>query len=88
MAAKNKSFSVLWQLGRRISFLRKQRHLSQLSLSIDAGVAKSYLSDLERGERNPSVLVLNKIALALGVTLSELFQGVVSLEGLNITEGK
>jgi len=88
MEAKNKSFSVLWQLGRRIAFLRKQRHLSQLALSIDAEIAKSYLSDLERGERNPSVLVLNKIATALGITLSELFQGVVSLDALSMDEGK
>lgn len=88
MAVDNKSFGVLWQLGRRIAFLRKQRHLSQLSLSIDADIAKSYLSDLERGERNPSVLILNRIALALGITLSELFQGIVSLEGLTNIEGR
>ncbi len=73
---------VLFQLGKRIAFLRKQRHMSQLDLSIESEVAKSYLSDLERGERNPSVLVLNKIALGLNVTLEELFQGIIPLEGL------
>lgn len=83
-----KKVDVLWQLGRRIAFLRKQRKLSQLDLSIEADVAKSYLSDLERGERNPSVIVLNKIALGLGITLEELFQGVVSLEALLKKEGK
>lgn len=73
---------VLFQLGKRIAFLRKQRRMSQLTLSIESGVAKSYLSDLERGGRNPSVLILNKIALGLNVTLEEMFQGIIPLEGL------
>ena len=45
-------------------------------------MAKSYLSELELGKRNPSVLVLSRIAAALGTTLEELFKGVVSIETL------
>ena len=76
MANKN---DVLWQLGRRIAFLRKEKGLSQIDLAADAMVAKSYLSELELGKRNASVLVLSRIAAALGTTLEELFKGVVSI---------
>ena len=79
MANKN---DVLWQLGRRIAFLRKEKGLSQVDLAADANMAKSYLSELELGKRNPSVLVLSRIAAALGTTLEELFKGVVSIETL------
>lgn len=79
MANKN---DVLWQLGRRIAFLRKEKGLSQVDLAADAMVAKSYLSELELGKRNASVLVLSRIAAALGTTLEELFKGVVSIETL------
>jgi transcriptional regulator with XRE-family HTH domain len=74
--AKGNSLSVLSQLGKRVAYLRKERHLSQLSLALGAGVAKSYLSDLERGQRNPTVKVLSRIASALGVSLEELFRGI------------
>ena len=61
------------QLGMRIRYLRKQKGLSQEDLALDSGVNKNYLSDLERGERNPTIVVLEKIATSLGVTLSTLF---------------
>lgn len=77
MFDKNTSF-VLMELGSRIAFLRKSQGKSQLSLSLDAKVTKSYLSDVERGTRNPSVMVLNRVCLALGVSLEELFQGIES----------
>ena len=79
MANKN---DVLWQLGRRIAFLRKEKGLPQVELAADADMAKSYLSELELGKRNASVLVLSRLAAALGTTLEELFKGVVSIETL------
>lgn len=79
MANKN---DVLWQLGRRIAFLRKEKGFSQVELAADADMAKSYLSELELGKRNASVLVLSRLAAALGTTLEELFKGVVSIETL------
>ncbi len=70
------AINVLEQLGKRIVFLRKQRNLSQLELSIASDINRNYLSDLENGRRNPSVLVLAKISDALGVSMSELFKGI------------
>lgn len=70
------AINVLEQLGKRIVFLRKQRNLSQLELSIASDINRNYLSDLENGRRNPSVLFLAKISDALGVSMSELFKGI------------
>lgn len=74
--------SLLPQLGKRIAYLRKKRGMSQLDLSLEANVSKSYISDLENGRRNPSALLLQRIAFALGVSLEKLFQGVVPLDAL------
>ena len=74
--------SLLGQLGMRISFLRKKKGLSQLDLSLSCGVSKNYLSDLENGRRNPSILLLQRIASGLGASLETLIQGIVPLEDL------
>lgn len=68
---------ILFALGRRICELRKERHMSQLELALEAGVAKTYLCDLEKGRRNPTVKVIMRICEALRVTLEELFRGIV-----------
>ena len=79
---KTDDIGILSQLGRRIAYLRKSKRISQLELSIDSDISKSYLSDLECGRRNPSVMVLSRICAALEVTLEELFRGIVPLEQL------
>ncbi len=72
--------NISTQLGMRIRYLRKKKGLSQEDLALDSGVNKNYLSDLERGMRNPTINVLEKIANTLEVTLSELFMGIQSFE--------
>lgn len=67
---------VLNQLGKRIAYLRKQRRWSQEELSFESGVHKNYICDLENGKRNPSIITLSKLALALKITLDELFRGI------------
>jgi len=68
--------NILIQLGMRIRYLRKQLGMSQLDLSIESDVNRNYISDLEKGRRNPTILVLNKIAIALNTDLSNLFKGI------------
>ncbi len=41
--------------------------MSQERLALDAGMERSYVSDLERGMRNPSVRALGRLADALGI---------------------
>ena len=66
------------QLGMRIKYLRSIKKWSQEDLALEAGINKNYLSDLERGSRNPTVKVLDKISKSLGITLEELFKGIES----------
>lgn len=59
-------------LGRRIKALRLRRDLTQEALGEQAGLNYKYLGAIERGERNPSVKQLLKLAQALGVEPHEL----------------
>lgn len=70
------SVDIYHQLGKRIVYLRKKKHLSSFQLSLIADINRNYLSDLENGRRNPSLAVLRKIAYALEIDLSELFIGI------------
>jgi XRE family transcriptional regulator, master regulator for biofilm formation len=55
-------------IGDRVKQLRLERKLSLSELALKAGVAKSYLSSLERNlQTNPSIQFLEKIATVLGV---------------------
>ena len=68
--------NVQVQLGMRIRYLRKERKLSIEDLALLSSINKNYLSDLERGTRNPSLVVLNRLAEALHISLEELFKGI------------
>jgi len=61
------------RFGHRVRELRETRGLSQEELAFRAGVHRTYLGGIERGERNPALKNIAAIAEALGVTLSELF---------------
>jgi transcriptional regulator with XRE-family HTH domain len=63
-------------LGKRLRDLRLQSGISQEALAAEAGVHRTYLGGIERGERNPSLANLHKLAQALGVDLATLFKGV------------
>ena len=67
------------QLGYRIRFLRTQKGLSIEALALEAEINRNYLGDLERGVRNPTLIILNKIAKALEVDLAVLFEGIKEL---------
>jgi transcriptional regulator with XRE-family HTH domain len=66
--------TIYEKLGSRIRLLRKQQHLSQEDLAVKAKLDLTSVSEIESGLRNPSLKTLNKIALALNVSLAELFQ--------------
>lgn len=63
-------------LGQRIHQLRQEKDMSLSELADKANVAKSYLSNVERNiQSNPSILFLEKIAEALGITMHDLLYG-------------
>ena len=67
------------QLGYRIRYLRQQKGMSIEALALEAEINRNYLGDLERGIRNPTLLILNKIAKALDTDLPTLFEGIKEL---------
>lgn len=54
-------------VGENVRRLRKERGLSQETLAGEAGLAMRHLGRIERGEGNPTVAVLGKLADVLGV---------------------
>ncbi|MBL0968416.1 MAG: helix-turn-helix transcriptional regulator [Brevundimonas sp.] len=59
-------------LGRNVRKARLERGLSQEQLAFEAEMKRSYVSDLERGTRNPSVKAIARLAIALRVSPSSL----------------
>ena len=55
------------QFGKKLREIRLKKKLSQGDVSRILGVHRTYISGLERGARNPSLLTVQKIAKALGV---------------------
>ena len=66
------------QFGMRLRYLREQKRWTQETLSFESGINKNYISDLENGRRNPTLEVMEKLAYALGITVSELTKGLMS----------
>ena len=64
---------VKTSFGRRIRILRRRAGLSQEQLALKCGLDRTYVGGVERGERNISIVNIEKIARALGVSLTDLF---------------
>lgn len=62
------------KLGKTIKRIRTEKGLSQEKFAFEADLHRTYISDIERGNRNPTVTVLEKIAKALEVKPSELLE--------------
>ena len=52
--------------------LRIEKELSQEAFAFEARIHRTYVSDIERGARNPTITVVEKLAVALGVKAGEL----------------
>jgi transcriptional regulator with XRE-family HTH domain len=60
-------------VARNLRKLRVQKGISQENLAVDAEIDRSYVGRLERGEENPTVAVLDKLAKALDAEIAALF---------------
>jgi transcriptional regulator with XRE-family HTH domain len=58
---------VIEILGRNVRHYRRLRGLTQEQVGLSIDMERSYVSDLERGKRNPSVRAVGRLAEALGV---------------------
>lgn len=61
------------RFGEAVRKARAAAALTQEELADRSGLDRSYIGGVERGERNPTLSVIEKIAEGLGVTLAELF---------------
>lgn len=62
-----RSMDIRQRLARNLRMLRAERQWSQEHVCFEAGLTQAYLSDLEKGARNPSIVVLEKLATVFGV---------------------
>lgn len=63
---------ILKQFSVRVKKLRSHRGITQEDLAALSGLSRQYIGDVERGQRNISLLNMEKIAKAFGITISEL----------------
>jgi transcriptional regulator with XRE-family HTH domain len=61
-------------LGENVRRLRHQRALTQEQLAFEAQIDLTYMGGIERGRRNPSLLVIARLAGALGVSPAGLLE--------------
>ena len=73
MAKRHRALS---KLGLNLLRCREAKKLSQEALAEKAELDRTYISGIERGVRNPSVLSVVRIAKALGTSVSELGKGI------------
>lgn len=64
------------KVGNRIRELRNETGLSQEKFALKIGMDHTYFASVELGKRNIALKNIEKIANGLGVTLSELFEGI------------
>lgn len=64
----------LLNLGKKVKLRRQKMDLSQEEFSDKAGLHRTYISQFERGLRNPTYTTLVKIATTLGISLKELLE--------------
>jgi len=78
MSDENRKLII--DIGITIAEFRNKNKISQETLAEKSGIHRTYLSEVEGGKRNPTISVLNKIILALEVSMSEFFERVEERE--------
>lgn len=62
------------KLGQNVQRFRRLKDWSQEDLALESGLDRTYISGVERGVRNPTVLVVQRLADALGVRPAQLLK--------------
>lgn len=70
------AMDVRRRIGLNLRRFREQRGFSQEAFADHCGLHRTYISGIERGVRNPTILVVDKIAKALKVTAGDLLQDI------------
>lgn len=64
---------MVFKYGERLKKLRKERGLSQEEIALRADITTSYYGQLERGQANPSVSLLEKICAVMNIQIADIF---------------
>ena len=64
------------RLGRNLRRLREAKGWSQEAFADEAGIHRTYVSDIERGGRNPTITIVEKLARPFGVSAGSLLEDV------------
>jgi transcriptional regulator with XRE-family HTH domain len=70
---KKREEAIKAAFGQRVRELRVKKGLSQEALALACDLDRTYIGGIERGERNVSLVNIQKIATALGVSARDLF---------------
>ena len=65
--------TIFITFGNRVREIRNDAGISQEELAFRAGIHRTYLGGIERGERNPSLKNIGRIAKALNIDIAKLF---------------
>lgn len=71
----NKNSEILKKFGKKVREIRLEKGISsQMDLALKAGLDRTYIGGIERGERNVALKNIEKLAKALGVNIEELLK--------------
>ena len=65
---------LLKRIGNNIRTLRKSANLSQIDLAVAVGIDRAYLSEIENGHRNFTIMLLQNLATVLEVSMEDLLK--------------
>lgn len=74
--AQRVAIDICTRLGRRVRVLRTERQWTQTYLAVHTGLGRIYISDIERGVKEPCLRTLNTLAEGFEMTVSELLQDI------------
>ena len=76
MQAQDRCSELRRLLGMRVRELRREQGFSQESFADHCGLHRTYMGEIERGEANPSLCVLDLVAAGLGMRLTEVLEEI------------
>ena len=62
-----------YPVGKRICYFREKKNMSTNKLATLAGISQSYLRDIERNNKNPSIEIIYQLCKVLGISLKDFF---------------
>mgnify|MGYP006300652625 CR=1 FL=1 len=76
--------NVKQKIGQRIKELREMKNISQKDLAYTSDIDRSYIASVESGKRNIAIVNIEKISVALNVTLTEFFNSEIFYDNTKI----